>query len=136
MGIAIATAEFRMNIPTKTPRLFAIALLAMSSAVVSAQRNSAAAEKGKSATPAVTAREKAKTEADAAKQKAHEQRDAMLAEYEALARQLKDATAEQRKQILDRIEQQKKAFEQAQSALHKQIRDEQRRQRQNPAPKR
>ena len=60
----------------------------------------------------------------------------MIAEYEALAKQLKDATEAQKKVILEKMQERKKAFEEAQNALHKQIRDEQRRQRQNTAPKR
>jgi len=62
------------------------------------------------------------------------QRDSMISEHEALAKQLKDATDVQKKAILEKMADQKKAFEEATSALHKQIRDEQRRQRQNTAP--
>lgn len=62
------------------------------------------------------------------------QRDSMISEHEALAKQLKDATDVQKKAILAKMAEQKKAFEEATSALHKQIRDEQRRQRQNAAP--
>lgn len=112
---------------TKT-RILALALFALGGSVVAAETTKSEAS--------AAAKERAKTDAGSAKQKASAQRDAMLAEYEALARQLKDANTEQRKQILERIEQQKKAFEAAQSALHKQIRDEQRRQRQSAAPQR
>jgi biopolymer transport protein ExbB/TolQ len=58
------------------------------------------------------------------------QREKMIADHDALARQLKQATEEQRKAILAQMHEQKKEFEAAQSALHKQIRDEQRRLRQ------
>jgi Skp family chaperone for outer membrane proteins len=59
------------------------------------------------------------------------QREKMIADHEALAKQFKDATDEQRKVIMEKMHAQKKEFEAAQSALHKQIRDEQRRQRQS-----
>ena len=64
----------------------------------------------------------------------NKQRDVMIADFEALAKQMKDATEEQKKQIKEKMEAQKKAFEEATNALHKQIRDEQRKQRQNAAP--
>ena len=64
----------------------------------------------------------------------NKQRDVMIADFEMLAKQLKDATEEQKKQIKEKMEAQKKAFEEATNALHKQIRDEQRKQRQNAAP--
>lgn len=59
----------------------------------------------------------------------NQQRDRMIAEHDALARQLKDATEEKRKEIYERMSEQKKAFEAAQSSLHKRIREEQRAQR-------
>ena len=62
------------------------------------------------------------------------QRDVMIADFEVLAKQMKDATEEQKKQIKEKMESQKKAFEEATNALHKQIREEQRKQRQNAAP--
>lgn len=62
------------------------------------------------------------------------QRDRMIADHEALAKKLKDATETERKEILERMSEQKKAFEAAQSMLHKSIRDEQRRLRQSSAP--
>lgn len=62
------------------------------------------------------------------------QRERMIADHEALAKQLKDATDERRKQIFNEMQAQKKEFEAAQSALHKMIRDEQRRQRLSAAP--
>lgn len=82
------------------------------------------------------AKEKAKSEVSKSKEQANAQRDRMIAEYEALTKQLKDATEEQKKAILAKMQDRKRAFEEAQNALHKQIRDEQRRQRQNAAPKR
>lgn len=62
------------------------------------------------------------------------QRDVMIADFEVLAKQMKDATEEQKKQIKEKMESQKRAFEEATNALHKQIREEQRKQRQNAAP--
>ncbi|NUN52577.1 MAG: hypothetical protein HUU06_07305 [Planctomycetaceae bacterium] len=84
---------------------------------------------------AAAARESAQKSAGSDLQKlvdqASAQREKMIADHDALARQLKQATDEQRKEILAQMHVQKKAFEAAQSALHKQIRDEQRRLRQN-----
>jgi hypothetical protein len=62
------------------------------------------------------------------------QRDVMIAEFEVLAKQMKDATEEQKEKIREKMEAQKRAFEQVTAALNKQIRDEQRKQRQNAAP--
>ena len=59
------------------------------------------------------------------------QRDLMIADFEVLAKQMKDATEEQKKEIKARMEAQKKAFEEKTNALHKQMREEQRKQRQN-----
>jgi hypothetical protein len=67
-------------------------------------------------------------------EEASKQRDLMLAEFDVLAKQMKDATEEQKKQIREKMEAQKRAFEQVTSALNKQIREEQRKQRQNAAP--
>lgn len=64
------------------------------------------------------------------------QRDQMISAHESLARELREASEEQRKAILDRMQEQKREFEAAQSALHKQIREEQRRQRQTVTGKR
>jgi len=64
------------------------------------------------------------------------QRDQMISAHESLARELREASEEQRKAILERMQEQKREFEAAQSALHKQIREEQRRQRQTVTGKR
>jgi DNA anti-recombination protein RmuC len=58
-------------------------------------------------------------------------RDVMIAEFEALAKQMKDATEEKKKEIREKLEEQKKTFDEVTNALHKQIRDEQRKQRAN-----
>ena len=102
----------------------AVALCAMSAAAWAAEP---AAEKGKSAAVAAADIQKLVQQLGA-------QRDSMINEHEALAKQLKDATDAQKKGILEKMAEQKKAFEEATSALHKQIRDEQRRQRQSAAP--
>jgi hypothetical protein len=82
-----------------------------------------------------SAKEKIKAETAKSKEEANAQRDRMISEYEALAKQLKDSTEAQKKVILERMQDRKKAFEEAQNLLHKQIRDEQRRQRQNASPR-
>jgi hypothetical protein len=64
-----------------------------------------------------------------------DQRDALIKDHDALAKELKDATEEQKKAIRAKMEARMKEFEEAQSTLAKQIRDEQRRQRQNANPR-
>ena len=67
-------------------------------------------------------------------EEASKQRDLIIADFETLAKQMKDATEEQKKEIKEKMEQQWKAFEEVTNALHKQIRDEQRKQRQGAGP--
>ena len=68
---------------------------------------------------------------------AGKQRDTLIADYEGVMKQLKDATDEQKKALKERMEEQKKTFDEAMIALHKQIRDEARKQRaQAVGPKR
>jgi hypothetical protein len=62
------------------------------------------------------------------------QRDLMIADFDLLTKQMRDATEEEKKKIKEKLEEQKKAFEEVTAALHKQIREEQRKQRQNAAP--
>jgi K+/H+ antiporter YhaU regulatory subunit KhtT len=114
-------------IPASHRRLLVIAFLAVSGGLYGADAP---------ASPAAKAKMQAPSAADMKKlvQELNVQRDSMISEHEALAKKLKDATAEQRQAILDKMAEQKKAFEEATSALHKQIRDEQRRQRQNAGP--
>ena len=105
-------------------------------------RVAAAATTGeaKAAAAAAAAKEKIKrggmTPAEIRKlfEEVSKQRDVMIADFEVLAKQMKDATEEQKKQIREKMEAQKKQFEEVTNALHKQIRDEQRKQRQNAAP--
>lgn len=62
-------------------------------------------------------------------------RDSMLADRQQLLNQLKSATAEQRKEILEKMQQQQKDLLDAQRALGKQIRDDMRKLRQSvPGP--
>jgi hypothetical protein len=58
-------------------------------------------------------------------------RDSMLADRQLLLDQLKNATVEERKQILDKMQTQQKQLVEAQRALGKQIRDEMRRLRES-----
>lgn len=122
-----------MRFPSTAHRLAAIALFAMSGTVYAAD----AAAEAKSA--AAAAKEKSKktvtSAADLKKlfEEASKQRDALIADYEKLAKQLKDATEEQRAAIKEKMEGQKRNFEEVMNALHAQIRDEQRKQRQDAA---
>lgn len=110
----------------KTRRLLASALLALGlTAGLHAAESASSAAKGS-----------AKSEVTKAKEQAEATRNEKIKEYEALAKQLRDATEEQRKVILEKMQERKKAFEEAQNALHQQIRDEQRQQRRDSAPKR
>lgn len=58
-------------------------------------------------------------------------RDSLLSDRQALLNQLKSATAEQRKEILQKMEAQQKDLLEAQRALGKQIRDDMRKLRQS-----
>ncbi len=60
--------------------------------------------------------------------------DKMVAEHEALAKQLKDASEAQRKEIIAKMAELKKNFEETLNALHKQLREDERKRRQNAAP--
>ncbi len=121
-SVDLPMTAFRLHV-SRSFRLVAVLGLGLAMAGVPALRAASAADQARA--------ELAKT-----KEQANAQRDKMIAEYETLAKQLKDATEEQKKAILAKMEERKKAFEEAQSALHKQIRDEQRRQRQNAVPRR
>lgn len=112
-------------------RLLAVALFAISAAAAQAAE---AAKSGDAKLTASATKEKGKkgaTSADLKKliDQLSTQRDTLIADHDALVKQMKDATDEQKKLIIERIERQKKAFEEVTNALHKQIRDEQRKQR-------
>ena len=113
----------------KSRRLLAVALFAMGTGVAVAQTAAPAAAKEPVRKASTSVAEVQKLIAQV-----NVQRDKMIADHEALAKQLKEATEEQREVIMEKMHEQKKEFEAAQSALHKQIRDEQRRQRQNATP--
>jgi phenylalanyl-tRNA synthetase alpha subunit len=83
----------------------------------------------------IAAKEKAKKSVTSAADlkklldEAGKQRDALIADYETLRKELADATEEKKQAIRQKMEERKKAFEEMTIALHKQIRDEQRKQR-------
>ena len=62
------------------------------------------------------------------------QRDSVIADRQALLNQLKNATADQRKAILEKLQAQQKDLVEAQRALGKQIRDDLRNLRPTSAP--
>lgn len=126
----IASSDSMISHPHKH-RWLAVAIFAFGTVICSAQSAGGAPAGG-----AGDAAAKARAEASKSREQANAQRDRMIAEYEALVKQLKDATEAQKKVILEKMQERKKAFEEAQNTLHQQIRDEQRRQRQNAAPKR
>jgi len=98
---------------------------ALATACVAVGNLTGAAEAG----PNAPVRPAAPVELQKLVEQSNQQRDRMIAEHESLARQLKDATEEKRREIYEKMSEQKKAFEAAQSALHKRIREEQRAQR-------
>ncbi|MBL9211687.1 MAG: hypothetical protein JNL92_14540 [Opitutaceae bacterium] len=114
-----------MSRPSIASRLLATALCALALGMGTAQ----------GAESSTAARERAKkgatTAADLKKllDEAGKQRDALIADYEALRKELVAATEEQKQAIRQKMEERKKAFEEMTIALHKQIRDEQRKQR-------
>jgi hypothetical protein len=119
-------------------RLIAVAFLALS-AGVGAIHGADTATKTDSKSAVAAAKDKDRTKKGATPasdiRKLHEElskeRDLLIAEFDALTKQMKDATEEQKKQIKEKMEAQKKAFEEVTNALHKQIREEQRKERQN-----
>jgi DNA anti-recombination protein RmuC len=119
----------------KASRWLAVALVALTSAVGAVRgADTATSVDAKMA----AAKERAKKPSPAELRKLYEdltkQRDTMIAEFDKLAKQMKDATEEKKKEIRDKLEEQKKKFDEVTNALLKQIRDEQRKQRQNAPP--
>lgn len=107
------------------PRFLAAAICALvlgAGVVQGAESSSGAKEKAKK--PVTTAADLRKLLDEAGKQ-----RDALIADYETLRKELADATEEKKQAIRQKMEERKKAFEEMTIALHKQIRDEQRKQR-------
>jgi hypothetical protein len=112
--------------------LLAIASLAFGASAVTAQTKPVASDSKTSA--AAAAKELAKTGPGGARlqdlvKQLRDNREAMIADHDALAKKLKVATEQEKKAIKEKMERQMKAFEEQQATLHKQIRDEQRRQR-------
>lgn len=116
-----------MHLLPKFRRLIPVAVIAIGAGVWAVPGAGAASAADAAQKPAASDMQKLMSQINS-------QREKMIADHEALAKQLKDATDEQRKAILAKMYEQKKEFEAAQSALHKQIRDEQRRQRQSAGP--
>jgi hypothetical protein len=85
---------------------------------------------------AAAAKDSAKTKGDLQMlmQQFNARRDALLATHEALLNQLKTATAEQRKAILEKMASDQKELMDAQRAMAKQMRDELRKLRQATPP--
>ena len=115
---------------SSTSRFVAVAIFAMSAAVGADQPKADQAKDSKTA----AAESKAKAAADSEKlaEKVKAQRENMLKEYGLLQAQLKDATDEKRKEILQKLEEKQKAFAEANAALAKQIQEDIRRRRQGP----
>lgn len=106
-------------------RLFASALCALvlgAGVVQGAEASGAAKEKAKKSVTTAADLKKLLDEAG-------KQRDALIADYETLRKELANATEEKKQAIRQKMEERKKAFEEMTIALHKQIRDEQRKQR-------
>lgn len=132
----LARALQRLIAPSMLPfclrfRFLFVALCALGAIVASGQgaENSAAREKAKKTVTSAADLRKLLDEAG-------KQRDALIADYEALRKDLAAATEEQKQAIRQKMEERKKAFEEMTVALHKQIRDEQRKQRAGAAAKR
>jgi hypothetical protein len=128
-----------------TARLSLVAILAISGSLWAAEapaKNGEAKQTApKSDAAAEIAREKSKKGASSTteiRRLMEKERDAMIAEHEALAKELKEATEERKKEIREELEKKKKKFEEVTAAVHKRLRDEQRKQRASVAnpPKR
>lgn len=144
----------RMSHRSKLRCWLRVAIFAIATGVGGAQttdaKTKAPAPSSGAREPAAAAKETAKSAAEAAKERAksgpggaglqdlikqlRDNRETMIADHDALAKQLKDATEQEKRTIKEKMERQMKAFEEQQATLHKQIRDEQRRQRQTTPP--
>lgn len=111
------------------PPLLVTAILAGTVGVFGAETTSTAAAKAnaKAAAPAPADVQKLIDQFNA-------QRDTVIADRQALLNQLKNATTEQRKAILEKMQAQQKDLVEAQRALGKQIRDDLRSLRPGSAP--
>lgn len=157
MTSAKESARLSLHPTTLKLPVCAIAVFAMLAGVAAAQTSAPqAADAKQTAAPAAKAADAKqssvppgksadakKSAADAAKEKAKQnagtvgelqqqltqQRDQLVADHAALAKQLKDANEAEKKEILERMEGQRKAAEERMSALHKQMIEEKRRER-------
>ena len=123
-----------MTFPSFNLPLVAIAILVVGAPLGGAETAAPAAAR---TAPTNAAKEKAQVSTAARaelQKKANDQRDTMIAEHEALAKQLKDATEAQKKEILAKMQEQKKKFEEVIGALHRQMREEIRERRQSSGP--
>lgn len=111
--------------PHTAIRFLTLALCALVVGVVSGQGAESKAPAKEKARKTVTSAADLKKLID----EAGKQRDAMIADYETLRKQLAAATEEEKQAIREKMEERKKAFDEMTNALHKQIRDEQRKQR-------
>jgi hypothetical protein len=127
-----------MTTALKTQRLLALAAIAWATSVSAAEAGDAKSEAKTAAAAAAkdAAKKSAATGVADMIRQLGAQRDTMIADHEALARQLKDATDAQKKAIMEKMEERKRAYEEAASALHRQIVEERRRERQGAAPRR
>jgi flagellar motility protein MotE (MotC chaperone) len=108
-------------------RFLAIAALAFAA-------TAGAAESAKDAAVAAKANATNPADIQALLKQFNAKRDSMLADRQALLDQLKGATAEQRKQILEKMKAQQKDLIEAQRAIGRQLRDEMRKLQQPAAP--
>jgi transcriptional regulator of NAD metabolism len=111
--------------PTTASRFLTLALCALAVGLAGARGAETSAPAKEKARKTVTSAADLKKLID----EAGKQRDAMIADYETLKKQLAAATEEEKQAIRDKMEERKKAFDEMTNALHKQIRDEQRKQR-------
>jgi Skp family chaperone for outer membrane proteins len=129
----------RLFSSTRISRMIAMSIVALgfaSGAMRAADTSNSIEAKNTAATVAAKERARKASPAELRKlfEEVNKQRDTMIADFEALAKQMKDASEEKKKEIREKLEQQKKNFEEVSNALMRQIRDEQRKQRQSAVP--
>jgi len=112
-------------------RLLALAIFALSAGLCAAE--TATKDSGKPTTAKPSATPPA-SDVQKLTEQFSQQRDAMLAQRQALLDQLKNATEKQRETIIKQLEAQQKDFENAQRALYKQLRDDLRKERASKPP--
>ena len=110
---------------------FLVAVLAASAGLCAAQTTSSTPPAVKPADVAKLAGPSQSADVQKLVDQFSAKRDTLIADRQALVNQLKGATAEQRKAILEKMQAQEKELVDAQRALGKQLRDELRQLRQN-----